>query len=134
MDKDSKKSGLDSMPDNEKLGFDTGKSTSNVIDFEPNLLRHARIHFGMLADQLLKTKAIPPEWTTAYVRPPAAAQNGVYTALEVAEITEESKESKILIKQWSDSKPRFTSFLELCIHPTGITRIKSIKDVEWKQQ
>jgi len=51
MDKDSKKYSLDSMPEHEKISFDTGKSTSNLVEFEPNLLRHARIHFGSMADQ-----------------------------------------------------------------------------------
>ena len=131
MDKD-KKSNLDSVPDNEKLCFDHAKSTSNVVEFEPNLLKHARIHFGMVADQLLKTKAIPASWTTAYVKSDPEDPGSGYTALEVAEITEESKESKQMIKTWLNTKPRFTSFLELSIHATGLTRIKSLKDAEFK--
>ena len=130
MDKESKKSSFDSMPDNEKLCFDSSKSTSNVVEFEPNLLRHARIHFGSIADQVLEVKVVPNSWTVPYAKPAPTGER--YTPLEIAEITEDSKESKSLIKSWSDAKPRFTSFLELCIHPTGITRIKSMKDVEWK--
>ena len=79
MDKESKKSSYDSMPDNEKLCFDSSKSTSNVVEFEPNLLRHARIHFGMIADQLLKTKVVPDEWTVPYSKPQPVGER--YTAL-----------------------------------------------------
>ena len=131
---ESKSSGMHTMPDNEKLCYDAAKNASNVVDFEPKLLVHARIIFGSQADQILKKKVIPSEWTDPYVyptSPPEGRSN--WNNLEVARMTAESDKRDKIVTKWKEyTLPRFISFLQLSLHPTGVTRIASIKDAEFK--
>ena len=121
------------MHDHEKLCYDVAKNSSNVVDFEPNLLRHARMNFGSVADQILKTKVVPVEWTTPFVMPSLPEGKTSWNELEVAMMMSDQRERRDLIAKWRDyNLPRFVSFLELCLHPTAVTRINNVKFTEWK--
>ena len=121
--KESKHGRLASLPDNEKLRYDGKKSVSNVVDFELNLLTYARINFDDKANQILCKKEIPRDWIEPFEYPP---DNIDYTQLEIARMTAQEKKRDIMIEDWKRTLPKFVSFLELSLHPTGLARIHSL--------
>jgi len=133
---------LQIMPDNEKLCYDVAKKSSNIVDFEPILLRYGRINFGSVADQVLKRKVIPAEWTTPYEYPAPRMTVATETApsvpiefdnLQVSILLAADKKRDDQIAKWKDDVlPRFISFLELCLHTTAVSRITNVKDADWK--
>ena len=127
----SQRSVLLNMPEGEKLQYDANRATSNIVDYEPNLLKHARLAFGNMADQIIINKQIPPEWTTEYVFP-ESPKGRDFNALEVAKTMEEAKQRKYMIDRWSEILPKFVAFLEMTMTESAQNRVRSVKDAEFK--